>query len=553
MAEPPAVTAALTIDDRHLQRKLGYWSLVAMGIGSVIGSGWLFAAMYAAQASGPASLIGWLIGGAIMLALAWVTAELGITHPESGGTSRYPLYSNGRLAAGVIGWCGVIAVIGTPSLEAAAIMQYASSYIPGIFAGGSLTPLGILCAAALLGGFTLLNYFGVKLFSESNNIVTAIKVLIPITAIIALVASGFSGAGGAGGTGNFSAGGGFAPYGVTAALAIIATGGILFSFNGASVIITISGEVKNPRRNIPKAMVTTIVFSIALYLGLQFAFLVATPADDVAGGWHGVNFDSPFAALALALGLQWLYWILVADAGLSPTGAAMVGVGSNARNVFALAKNGFLPRWLQKIDDKWGVPRRALAVNFLIGLAFLLPLPSWHAIVSVIGILGALTFGVASVSAGVFRRAGVTTAATRLRGVGILAPITFAAGGLVVTWVPWGTILPTIPLLAIGFAWYFVTFFAQKHPREDLRGGFWLILFYVFIYLACFLGSFGAHVIAAPWDSVIVAAGSVTFYYWGVHEGTRYMRANPQIAESMREVSKDVATDEEGVAESVAR
>ncbi|MGN7861239.1 APC family permease [Microbacterium sp. 22303] len=553
MAEPATVTAALTVDDRRLQRKLGYWSLVAMGIGSVIGSGWLFAAMFAAQAAGPASLIAWVVGGAIMLALAWVTAELGITHPESGGTSRYPLYSNGRFAAGVIGWCGVVAVIGTPSLEAAAVMQYASSYIPGIFAGGSLTPLGVFCAAALLAGFTLLNYFGVKLFSESNNLVTAIKVLIPTTAIIALFISGFAGAGGAGGVGNFSAGGGFAPYGASAALAIIATGGILFSFNGAAVIITISGEVKNPRRNIPRAMVTTIVFSIALYIGLQLAFIVATPKSDIAGGWHGINFNSPFAELALALGLQWLYWILIADAGLSPTGAAMVGVGSNARNVFALAKNGFLPRWLQKIDDKWGVPRRALAVNFLVGLAFLLPLPSWHAIVSIIGILGALTFGVASVSAGVFRRAGVTTSATRLRGVGILAPITFAAGGLVVTWVPWATILPTIPLLGIGFLWYFVTFFAQKHSRQDLRGGLWLIIFYVFLYVACFLGGFGIHIIAAPWDSIIVAGGSIAFYYWGVHEGTRYMRANPQIAESMREVSSEIATEEREAQAEAAR
>ncbi|WP_353713648.1 APC family permease [Arthrobacter sp. K5] len=533
MSERHPITAQLTLDDLRLHRRLGYWSLVAMGIGSVIGSGWLFAAMYAAQAAGPASIIAWLIGGAIMLALALVTAELGITHPESGGLSRYPLYSNGRLAAGLIGWCGVIAVIGVPALEAAGVLQYAGSYIPGLFDGGTLTPLGILSAAILLAVFTLLNYFGVKLFSESNNIVTFIKVFIPVLAIAAFILSGFTGNGGAGGVSNLTVEG-FAPNGLDAALSIIATGGILFSFNGASVIITVSGEVRNPRRTIPQAMITTIVFCLVLYMGLQMAFLFGVPADTLAAtGWQGVNFDSPFASLALILGIQWLYWILIADAAISPSGAAIIGVGSNARNMFALAKNRFLPGWIQSIDQKWGVPRRALVVTYMIGLAFLLPLPSWHAIISIVGILGALTFGVASVSASVFRRTGVTKPDTRIRGVGFLAPLTFAAGGMVVSWVKWEVIAPTIPLLAIGVLWYAVTFAKQKHGRSDLQGGLWLLLFFAFLYLACYAGSFGIGIIPAPVDTIVVAAGSLLFYWWGVVEGVRYMRRHPEIGQSM--------------------
>lgn len=537
MKEPVAVTASLTVDDIHLKRRLGYWSLVAIGVGSVIGSGWLFAAMYAAQAAGPSSLIGWVVGGLIMLALALVNAELGRTHPESGGSMRYPLYSNGKLAAGIIGWCTLVAVIGIPALEAAGVMQYASEYIPGLFVDGELTPLGILAAAILLGVFMIINFFGVKLFSESNNVITFIKVFVPTLTIVMLIASGFTGANDAGGLENFTSGGGFAPFGLTAPLSIIATGGILFAYNGAQVIVHLSGEAKNPRRNIPAAMVTTILFTIFLYVGLQLAFIMAVPTDMLANGWRGVDFDSPFANIAMLMGMSWLYWMLLADASISPTGSAIIGVASNARNTFALAKNRFLPAWLQNVDDKWGVPRRALVVNYLVGLAFLLPMPSWHAIIGVVGMLIALTFGIAAVSAGVFRKTGVTTSATRIRGVGILAPITFAAGGLVVSWVPWNTLMGTIPIVAIGLAWYAVTYFAQKHEWMHVRGGIWLIVYFAFLYVACFVGSFGIAAIPAPWDSVLVAIGSVLFYWWGVHEGGRFMSANPQIAESMLETT----------------
>ena len=345
-----------TSDDRYLQRRLGFWSLTAIGVGSVIGSGWLFSAMYAAQAAGPSALISWLIGGAFMLALALATAELGMTVPESGGLSRYPLYSNGKFVAAVLGWCGMIGVIGVPALEAAGVIQYASSYIPSLFTDGSLTPLGIIAASVLLAVFTAVNYFGVKFFSRSNNIVTAFKVFTPAIALIALLISGFARIGDAGGASNFTDGGGFAPFGIPASLGIIATSGILFAYNGANVIVTLSGEAKNPRRTILAAMVATIVFTIVLYAGLQIAFIVAAPHDSVVNGWATVKFDSPFGDLAMIAGLQWLYWMLVVDAAVSPAGAAIIGVASNSRNIYALAKNRFLPHWLQKVDAQWGVP-----------------------------------------------------------------------------------------------------------------------------------------------------------------------------------------------------
>ena len=284
-------------EDAKLRKNLGYWSLVATGLGSVIGSGWLFSPMYAAKAAGPASLIAWVIGGVLMLAVALVFAELGIAHPESGGLVRYPLYSNGRLAAGIVGWLNWVSYAGNPPTEASGVLQYASAYLPGVYTGGALTPLGILIAIALTAVFVMINFFGVRLFARTNNVVTAIKILIPTTTVGLLIASGFDGR-------NFSEHGGFAPYGYGAALAAIASAGLVFAYTGFRNIVELSGEVRRPRKHIPAALITTMVATILLYLGLQFAFLGVVPRNLLGAGWRGGQLRLAFRPAGHAAGDQ---------------------------------------------------------------------------------------------------------------------------------------------------------------------------------------------------------------------------------------------------------
>ncbi|MFC5060912.1 APC family permease [Actinomycetospora atypica] len=198
--------------DSGLRKDLGFWSLLAAGLGSVIGSGWLFSSLYAAQDAGPAAMLAWVIGGALMLCVALVFAELGMAKPESGGLVRYPMYSHGGLAAGIVGWANWISYVGNPPTEAAGVVQYAASYLPGVYEDDQLTGPGIAIAVVLMAGFVALNWFGVRLFARSNTTITAIKILIPVTTIVLLVASGFDSA-------NLTDHGGFAPYGWSAALA----------------------------------------------------------------------------------------------------------------------------------------------------------------------------------------------------------------------------------------------------------------------------------------------------------------------------------------------
>jgi amino acid transporter len=517
-----------TRQDSLLHKSLGYWSLVAIGLGSVIGSGWLLASMYAAQAAGPAALLAWVIAGTLMLLVALVFAELAIAKPESGGLVRYPLYSNGRLAAGIVGWSMWVAYVGNPPTEAAGAVQYASAYMGGIYNGSKLTSKGILLAIALMAVFVVVNYFGVQLFAKTNNIVTAVKIFIPTTTVVLLIVSGFT-------SSNFRDHGGAAPYGWGTALGTIATAGMVFAYTGFRNIVELSGEARDPRRTIPRALVTTIVLTIVLYVALQVAFLGAVPGSDLIHGWKGVDFDSPFADLAMALGLTWLYWVLIADSTLSPSGSGIVYTAANARNVFGLGKNGFFPTWLMKVDQRTGIPSRALLANFVIGILFLLPLPSWHSIISVTGTLAVFTFAIGSISLLAFRKVGLTPPQNRLAAMQVLSPLAFVISALVIYWVGWPTLEKTIPIVVAGLVWYAVTAWINHDGVADLAGGWWLAAFLAAEYVLSRIGSFdGAGWLPTPYDSVIVGAVALLIYGWGVRSGVRYMRSRPHEIERLR-------------------
>jgi amino acid transporter len=529
MTDTSAATAP--VDDHRpdagLRKALGFWSLLAAGLGSVIGSGWLFSSLYAAQDAGPAALLAWVIGGALMLLVALVFAELGMAKPESGGLVRYPMYSHGGLTAGIVGWAMWISYVGNPPTEAAGVVQYAASYLPGVYDGKSLTGLGLVVAVVLMAAFVALNWFGVLLFARSNTVVTALKILIPTTTVVLLIASGFD-------SSNLTGHGGFAPYGWSAALSTIATAGMVFAYTGFRNVVELSGEARDPRRTVPRALITIIVITIVLYLALQLAFLGAVPANLLGHGWHGVNFDSPFANLARILGLSWLSWTLIADSMLSPSGSGIVYTAANARNVFGLAKNGFFPTSLTTLNAR-GIPARALVLNFVVGLAYLLPLPSWHSIISVTGSIAAFTFQVGAVSLVAFRASGLTRRDTRLRGMTVIAPAAFVVSSLVVFWTSWSKLWIAMVIIGLGIVWYAVVWSRSGRAVSELVGGAWLVIYLMGLTVVSALGSFGgAHVLVAPWDSVVVAVFALVIYGWGARSGTAYMRARPETVRRLR-------------------
>ena len=172
------------------------------GLGSIIGSGWLFGAWRAAQIAGPGAVWAWVIGAAIILAIALTYAELGAMFPESGGMVRYGHYSHGSLVGFIAAWANWIAIVSVIPVEAEASVQYMASW-PWQWAQdlymhlpdghGELTPPGLWIAAALVIVYFLLNFWSVKLFAHSNTAITIFKLVVPALTGVALIASGFHG------------------------------------------------------------------------------------------------------------------------------------------------------------------------------------------------------------------------------------------------------------------------------------------------------------------------------------------------------------------------
>ncbi|MEV5481634.1 APC family permease [Streptomyces sioyaensis] len=517
-----------------MRRDLGFWGLTGIGFSNIVGSGWLFAAMYAAQTAGPAALLSWVGAGVLCALVALVMIELGASRPEGGGTVRWPLFASGRLVGTVIGWSTLLSVGGTAA-EISAIMQYAAHYLPGIYNGHTLTVSGLALAAGLSVLLTALNWFAVRMFATLNNLVSVFKIVVPVVTVIALIASGWH-------SGRLTDHGGFAPYGYVACLTALAGGGIVYSVNGFQAPLDFSGETRNPRRTIPVAVLTGIGLAVLMYLALQLAFLFTVPENLLGHGWQGVSFDSPFGQLALILNLHWLSSLLYADAVVSPGGSAYVGVAIDARHTYALAKNGTIPRYFMKVNERFGIPRRALVVNLIVIVVFLLPFGGWQDIVSVMGDMYLLIYAASAVAVAVFRAEPGGRTAGWVPGLRWIAPVSFVVSSEFVYWSGWQDLRLALPLVLGGL----LIFLAMRRPgaRTDqaaleadgagpsrplgaeLRTGAWLVVYLVALTVLSWLGTFeGSGRLPAPYDSITVAALALAVFFWAVRSGVRHLQA----------------------------
>src|SRR2546430_10001140 len=111
----------------HLRRSVGFYGLMFVSLGSIIGSGWLLSALSAAETAGPAAIISWILAAVMLTVLALVYAELGATYPVAGGTGRFPYFSHGPLAGFVAGWASWLQAVMIAPIEVLAAIAYANS------------------------------------------------------------------------------------------------------------------------------------------------------------------------------------------------------------------------------------------------------------------------------------------------------------------------------------------------------------------------------------------------------------------------------------------
>src|SRR5215212_3791147 len=378
-----------------LQRDVSTVGLLFFSLGSIIGSGWLFASLYAAQVAGPAAIISWVGGGLVMIILALVHAELGAMYPVAGGSARYPHFAFGSLAGFSIGWIVWIGSVTVAPIEVLAVTTYLVQWFPWMMVsqGGTevLTGLGIVFSIVLMGVFTVINLLGVGSLAKSNNVIMIWKVAVPFLAVIVLIIASFNGS-------NFtSEQGGFAPFGITGILSALGVGGIVFAYQGFEQAIQLGGETRNPGRNIPLAVIGSMIIGVIMYIALQIAFVGGLHPEDYTGGWANLSFPQdagPFAGLAAAAGLGWLALLLYIDALVSPGGTGLIYVGASSRLSFALGRNHYIPHQFGYISER-GIPLVSVIFSFLVGCIAFLPFPAWSALVEFI--VSATVMGYATV------------------------------------------------------------------------------------------------------------------------------------------------------------
>src|SRR5216117_4049277 len=119
-----------TIKDERpagLRRSVGFYGLMFVSLGSIIGSGWLLGALNAAQQAGPASVLSWILAAGMLTLLALTYAELGATYPVAGGSGRFPYYSHGPIAGFTAGWAAWLQAVFIAPIEVLAAITYVNS------------------------------------------------------------------------------------------------------------------------------------------------------------------------------------------------------------------------------------------------------------------------------------------------------------------------------------------------------------------------------------------------------------------------------------------
>jgi amino acid transporter len=500
---PPTIQSAG--DDHRLKRHIGTVGLLFTAVGSIIGSGWLFGAMNAAQQAGPASILSWLVGAVMILFIGLTYAELGTMFPVSGGVVRFPHFAFGSFASYVSGWITWIATVAVPPLEVLAVLQYAANYIPWLqtLKGGSpvLTTPGLAVACALLLLFVLINMLGVRWFARINNTLVVWKVGIIIIAIVAFLSVQFH-------PDRFFAPrlGGFMPMGWHGVFSAVATAGVVFSYLGFRQGVELAGETSNPQRNVPIAILGSLALCTIIYLGLQVAFIGALPDSALANGWanigtsfvagigeHSMAFG-PLAALAAALGLTWLAILLYVDAFLSPSDTGLIYTILSARLTYAMGRNGNAPKALSHVNAK-GVPWISVVLAFFVGLLFFLPFPGWQKLVGFHTSAMVMSFGSGPLAMMALRRELPDHPRPfRLGGGWVIPYLAFLSSNLIVFWSGWDVVWKLMVAVLLGFVLLAIheTGWGKHTPKLEMRAGFWMLPWLGGVTLISWLGRYPA-------------------------------------------------------------
>jgi APA family basic amino acid/polyamine antiporter len=360
-------TAAPTTKAPALLRELGVSQASAIVVGTIIGSGIFLVPAEMMQAVGSARLVylAWIVGGVLSMAGAITYAELGAMKPHAGGEYVYIRDAYGPLPAFLYAWTwfvvakpGSVATIATgivrilETFSALAFFNHAALRTPLVVTYGQLVAIA---AAALI---TWLNYIGVKKAGQFQLVFTILKVVM----IVGVGVVGFTAATGT--WSNFGSHFGGAIGGITGFMAALVAA--LWAYDGWNDLNMVSGEIKDPERTIPIALIAGVGIVAVLYMLNNAAVQYVLPADQVAASQRPSSDATAVAVGAAGAAIVSLGMALSMLVTLNGT------IMSGARIPYAMARDGYFFKAMADVHPKFHTPDVALLVQLLLSVLMVL-------------------------------------------------------------------------------------------------------------------------------------------------------------------------------------
>jgi amino acid transporter len=344
-----------------LVRQLGFWSSVGLVVGITIGSGiFRTPAVIAQRVPDPLLMLGvWVIGGVITLCGALSIAELAAALPQTGGLYVYLREGWGRLPAFLFGWCqltliratalgGIATVFGAYSLRSFGIDPAAHPLTANLVSAGVIVFAaaanirGVRLGAAMVGASTMAKYGALALL---------------VLASFALGGSGASFQHLESGTATVDPG--------LFGLALIS---VLWAYDGFADIAAASGEISNPQRNLPRALIAGTVAIVTIYLLSNLAYLYVHPVDRIAAS-PLIAADTMLALVGQA-GVTFVSFVVMVSTFGSVNGSML----TNSRIFFAMADDRLFFPFVARVHPRYRTPHVAILLAAALGVFFVLTL-----------------------------------------------------------------------------------------------------------------------------------------------------------------------------------
>jgi amino acid transporter/nucleotide-binding universal stress UspA family protein len=445
--------------DEELAKDLGPLAALTIGVGTMIGAGIFVLPRQAYQIAGPAIALSFVVGGVISLFTALSASELGTAMPKAGGSYYYVNHALGPLFGSIAGmgnWMGlafasafymigfgdfVTALVAVPAIDLN-VIRISGTQVAAFFAG-------IL--------FIGINYVGAKETGRLQNVI--VITLVAILTVFSIL--GFLQA-------DLSTLKPFAPTKAGYGAVLPGTALVFVSFLGFAKITTVAEEIKNPGRNLPLAVVGSVVIVTTMYAILMIVMASVINWTELAAPGADPVVEVAEVAFGNSLGLAGVGAGLIIFGGLLATASsANASILASSRINFAMGRDKLITAWLNDIHDKFATPYRSIAVTGVIILVLIL-IGNIKILAKAGSVLHLIVYGLLNLALIVMREADVAEYDPAFRVP--LYPITPILGALfsfaLIAFMAPIEIALAILFVVVGISWFFI----YARPRTEKQG-----------------------------------------------------------------------------------